>query len=159
MNIPSNYCFEIRREVTPRSRLVLELLLLFQIFFLIFRRDVRSNARFNMDLMEHGRCWQRGAEAAWAGSAPLSTPVSFLSLSNLNCSPEIKLSRFSADRFLRDIMSLIWFCKRAIDWSSGEYSRSWRCWRRSSSPCSIRTFLEKLLVIFVKKPRNTFPTD
>ena len=100
-----------------------------------------------------------GSRATWGGIAPLNNQVSFLSLSNWICKPEIEFNRYSTVSFLFAVMSLILLKRRTIAWSSGECSHSWRCWRRSSSACSIKTFLEKLMVIYAHKPRYKFFTD
>ena len=100
-----------------------------------------------------------GAGAAWAGSAPLSTSISFLSLSNWIFSPKIKFTDLLRIDFCWTLCPYYGFeGVPSID-VQVESSRSWRCWRRSSLPCSIRTVLEKLLVIFVENPRNKLPTD
>ena len=81
-----------------------------------------------------------GSRATWDGIALLNNPVSFFSLSNWICKPEIKFNRSSALSFVFAVMSLILFRRRTIARSSGECSRSCRCWRRSSLPALSKCF-------------------
>ena len=85
-----------------------------------------------------GRASGGASWAIWIWIAQLNNLLSFLSLSNWMCKPEIEFYRSSALRFLFAVISIILFRRRTIAWSSGKCSGSCRCWRQSSSACSIK---------------------